>query len=38
MPQRNQDDRSKKIVFVSNCLLNANNKVLEFARDRKSVV
>ena len=25
MPQRNQDDRSKKIVFVSNCLLNANN-------------
>ena len=32
MPQRNQDDRSKKIVFVSNCLLNANNKVLEFAR------
>lgn len=32
MPQRNEDDRSKKIVFVSNCLLNANNKVMEFAR------
>ena len=32
MPQRNVDDRSKKIVFVSNCLLNANNKVQEFAR------
>lgn len=32
MSQRNEDDRSKKIVFVSNCLLNANNKVIEFAR------
>lgn len=32
MSQRNVDDRSKKIVFVSNCLLNANNKVIEFAR------
>lgn len=32
MPQRNKDERSKKIVFVSNCLLNANNKVMEFAR------
>ena len=32
MPQRNEDDRSKKIVFVSNCLLNASNKVQEFAR------
>lgn len=32
MPQRNEDERSKKIVFVSNCLLNANNKVMEFAR------
>lgn len=27
-----QDKRSKRIVFVSNCLLNANNKVFEFAR------
>lgn len=32
MSQRNEDSRSKKIVFVSNCLLNANNKVAEFAR------
>lgn len=32
MQKRNEDVRSKKIVFVSNCLLNANNKVLEFAR------
>lgn len=32
MPRRNEDERSKKIVFVSNCLLNANNKVMEFAR------
>lgn len=32
MPQRNEDQRSKKIVFVSNCLLNASNKVMEFAR------
>ena len=30
--ERNVDDRSKRIVFVSNCLLNASNKVLEFAR------
>lgn len=29
---RNEDRRSKKIVFISNCLLNANNKVQEFAR------
>ena len=27
MTQRNMDERSKKIVFVSNCILNANNKV-----------
>jgi predicted secreted protein len=27
-----EDARSKKIIFVSNCILNANNKVLEFAR------
>ncbi len=32
MAQRNEDARSKRIVFVSNCLLNASNKVLEFAR------
>ena len=32
MSERNKDERSGKIVFVSNCLLNANNKVLEFAR------
>ena len=32
MTQRNMDERSKKIVFVSNCILNANNKVAEFAR------
>ena len=32
MAKRNEDARSRKIVFVSNCLLNANNKVLEFAR------
>lgn len=29
---RNEDARSKKIVFVSNCLLNTNNKVKELAR------
>ena len=29
---RNEDARSKKIVFVSNCLLNTNNKVRELAR------
>lgn len=27
-----EDERSKKIVFVANCLLNANNKVMEIAR------
>ena len=27
-----EDARSKKVVFVSNCLLNSNNKVKEFAR------
>ena len=32
MGERNADSRGKKIVFVSNCLLNANNKVQEFAR------
>ena len=32
MSERNSDARSKRIVFVSNCLLNANNKVQEFAR------
>ncbi|GAB1476333.1 DUF523 domain-containing protein [Bacillota bacterium] len=26
------DSRSKRVVFVANCILNANNKVLEFAR------
>jgi predicted secreted protein len=29
---RNEDHRSKKIVFVSNCLLNTNNKVWGLAR------
>ena len=29
---RNEDARSKKIVFCSNCLLNTNNKVQELAR------
>ena len=32
MAERNEDLRSKRIVFVSNCILNANNKVREFAR------
>ncbi len=32
MSLHKEDKRSKKIVFVSNCLLNANNKVYEFAR------
>lgn len=32
MPERNVDSRSRKVVFISNCLLNANNKVQEFAR------
>ena len=29
---RNEDARSKRIVFVSSCLLNTNNKVKELAR------
>ena len=32
MSLHKEDNRSKKIVFVANCLLNANNKVLEQAR------
>lgn len=32
MSLHKEDKRSKKIIFVANCLLNANNKVLEFAR------
>lgn len=32
MSMNKEDARSKKIVFVANCLLNANNKVLEAAR------
>ncbi|MFT3952189.1 MAG: hypothetical protein QM689_09665 [Oscillospiraceae bacterium] len=32
MSMHKEDDRSKKIIFLSNCLLNANNKVYEFAR------
>lgn len=32
MSLHKDDSRSKKIVFVANCLLNANNKVLEAAR------
>ena len=32
MSLHKDDLRSKKIVFVANCLLNANNKVLEAAR------
>ena len=32
MSMHKDDARSKKIVFVANCLLNANNKVLEAAR------
>ena len=32
MSERNEDMRSKRVVFVSNCILNANNKVREFAR------
>jgi predicted secreted protein len=32
MPERSEDARSKKVIFVSNCLLNASNKVQEFAR------
>ena len=32
MSRHIEDARSKKIVFVSNCLLNTNNKVKELAR------
>ncbi len=32
MSLHKEDARSKRIVLVANCLLNANNKVLEFAR------
>ena len=32
MNDHKKDARSEKIVFVANCLLNANNKVREFAR------
>lgn len=32
MSLHKEDARSKKIIFVANCLLNANNKVLEIAR------
>lgn len=32
MSLHNEDKRGKRIVFVANCLLNANNKVYEFAR------
>lgn len=32
MSLHKDDARSKKIVFVANCILNANNKVLEAAR------
>ncbi|MEI8215959.1 MAG: CD3072 family TudS-related putative desulfidase [Eubacteriales bacterium] len=32
MSAHKEDARSKKIIFVSNCLLNSNNKVKEFAR------
>lgn len=32
MSLHKEDKRSKKVVFVANCLLNANNKVLEQAR------
>lgn len=32
MSLHQEDARSKRIVFLSNCLLNANNKVFEFAR------
>lgn len=32
MSLHREDKRGKRIVFVSNCLLNANNKVYEFAR------
>lgn len=32
MSLHKEDSRGKKIVFVANCILNANNKVFEFAR------
>lgn len=32
MSLHKEDARSQKIIFVSNCILNANNKVREFAR------
>jgi predicted secreted protein len=32
LSMHNEDARSKKIIFVSSCLLNANNKVKELAR------
>lgn len=32
MSLHREDARSKQVVFVANCLLNANNKVREFAR------
>ena len=32
MSLHKDDARSKKIIFLANCLLNANNKVMEFAR------
>lgn len=32
MSLHKEDARGKKVVFVANCLLNANNKVREFAR------
>ncbi len=32
MSLHKEDARSKKIIFVANCILNANNKVLEQAR------
>ncbi len=32
MTLHKKDERSEKIIFLANCLLNANNKVREFAR------
>lgn len=32
MSLHKEDSRSKKIIFLANCLLNANNKVFEIAR------
>ncbi len=34
MSMHKDDLRSRKIIFVANCLLNANYKVLEAAEDR----